>query len=292
VKRPIIGPEGAANQVLGAATDITERKKAEMELQKQRAELAHVARVSLMGELVASLAHELSQPLTAILGNAKAGLNFIEREPADMKEVGAALADIFEANNRATEVIRRIRALVKKDDEVEFETVDLPSVIREVAGLVHGDALMQDIGVRLELDGVRLPVKGNRVQLQQVVLNILLNAFDAIKECPPGERTIRLRAERDANGMGRVAVSDCGAGLKPDELDRIFEPFYTTKREGLGMGLSICRSIVEGHGGRLWAEDNPGRGATFYFTVPIDGNDRRTDRAYRTQTLSPAVGQL
>ncbi len=270
VKRPLIGSDGSANQLLGASTDITEHKKAEMELREQRAELAHVARVSLMGELAASLAHELNQPLTAILSNAKAGLRFMAAAPVNLEELREILGDIVEANSRASEVIRRMRTLVKKEQQLEFGTLDLGSLILDVTALVHTDAVMQNVHISLELDGDLPPVQGDRVQLQQVVLNILLNAFDANKECPPGERDIKLRAQCQDDGMLRVSVSDCGRGLKGGEFDQIFEPFYTTKREGLGMGLSICRSIIQAHGGTLWAQNNPERGATFYFTVPVE----------------------
>jgi PAS domain S-box-containing protein len=269
VKRPIIEKGGGANQVLGASTDITRRKETEVELQEQRAELAHVARVSIMGELAASLAHELNQPLTAILSNAQAALRFMSNEPVDLEEVRASLQDIVKDNSRAGEIIRRMRALVKKE-ELEFATLDLASLIRDVVVLVRSDAILQNVRISLELDDHLPPVRGDRVQLQQVVLNIMLNAFDAMKNCPPSERQLRLRAERQDAGLVRVAASDHGTGLSVDKLDKIFQPFYTTKGEGLGMGLSICRSIIEAHGGKLWVENNPDRGATFYFTAPIE----------------------
>ncbi|MGZ8203344.1 MAG: ABC transporter substrate binding protein [Burkholderiales bacterium] len=271
VKRPIIGGDGTASQVLGTSADITQRKKTEAELQEQRAELAHVSRVSLMGELAASLAHELNQPLTAILSNARAALRFLMREPPDMEELREILEDIAEANIRAAEVIRRMRVLVKKEEQIEFATVDLSSLVMDVVSLLHSDALMQDVRILLQLEDDLPPVRGDRIQLQQVVLNVLLNAFDAVKACPPGEREVTLHAQRHEGGMNRVSVSDRGPGLSAEALTRIFEPFYTTKHDGLGMGLSICRSIIEAHGGSLWAENNAERGATFYFTVPVQG---------------------
>jgi PAS domain S-box-containing protein len=268
VKRPIIDSDGSARQVLGASTDITQRKETELELRWQRAELAHVARVTTMGELAASLAHELNQPLTAILSNAQAALRFMSSKPADLEEVREILQDIVKDNSRASEVIRRMRALVKKED-VEFATLDLASLISDVVLLVHSDAILQNVRITLDLPDNLPLVRGDRVQLQQVVLNILLNAFDAMKECPASDRKVGLQAEPQGQHLIRVAVSDCGPGLSPDKLDKIFQPFFTTKGEGLGMGLSICRSIIEAHGGRLWAENNPDRGATFYFTLPI-----------------------
>ena len=268
VKRPIIDKDGSANQILGASTDITERKQAETELQHNRQELAHVTRISTMGELAASLAHELNQPLTAILSNAQAAQRFMAANPADLEEVQEILKDIVQDDSRASEVIQRMRALVKKE-EVAFVPLDLGEIIRDVARLVHSDAALLNVDIALELYPNLPTVQGDRVQLQQVVLNLLLNAFDAMKDCPVNERRVVLQAEEDGARMTKVAVRDRGPGLRGDKLDKIFQPFYTTKRDGLGMGLSISRSIIEDHGGSLWAENNPDRGATFCFTVPV-----------------------
>jgi PAS domain S-box-containing protein len=268
VKRPLKGPAGSVEQVLGASTDITRRRQTEMELQEQRALLAHVGRVSMMGELAASLAHELNQPLTAILSNAKAALRFLNQQHVDLDEVRAALGDIVEANGRAAEVIRSTRGLVKKEKDAEFRPVDLAELVRVVIALVHSDAILHDVRIVLDMEE-RLPcVAGDPIQLQQVVLNILLNAFDAMKARPRGSRKVEVRLEGAEAGMNRVAIRDSGPGFAGDELNRIFEPFYTTKREGLGMGLPICKSIIEAHRGRLWAENNPDGGATFFFTLP------------------------
>jgi two-component system sensor kinase FixL len=258
----------------GIMRDITERKRTESELLEQRAELAHVARVSTMGELAASLAHELNQPLTAILSNAQAAIRFMASKPVNLEEVREILNDIVKDNSRAGEVIRRMRVLVKKEAQLEFTAVDLPSLIRDVVALLHSDAILQKVRLALELNSDLPPVQGDRVQLQQVVLNILLNAFDAMKDCPAEDRELKLQAELDGAAVIRVAVSDRGTGLSGDKLDKIFEPFYTTKGEGLGMGLSICRSIIESHGGKLRAENNPGHGATFYFTIPIEADSK------------------
>jgi two-component system sensor kinase FixL len=194
VKRPITAKNAFANQVLGVCTDITQRKKAEVELQEQRGELAHVARVSLMGELAASLAHELNQPLTAILSNAQAALRFMSSKPADLEEAREVLQDIVKDNSRAGEVIRRMRALVKKE-ALEFANLDLASLMRDVV-LVHSDAILESVRISLELDGDLPPVRGDKVQVQQVMLNLLLNAFDAMKECVASEREVKLQAER------------------------------------------------------------------------------------------------
>jgi PAS domain S-box-containing protein len=237
VKRPIIESDGSVRQVLGASTDITRRKGVELEARRQRAELAHVARISMMGELAASLAHELNQPLTAILSNAQAALRFLNNKATNLEEMGEILQDIVKDNNRAGEIIRRMRALV--------------------------------VGVSVDLPDDLPPILGDRVQVQQVLLNLLLNAFDAMNERRRADRQVTIRAERQDARYIHTAVRDSGPGLGGDEIDRIFQPFYTTKRDGLGMGLSICRSIIEAHGGRLWAENNSDEGATFSFTVPI-----------------------
>jgi PAS domain S-box-containing protein len=276
VKRPIIERDGSAKQVLGASTDITQHRQAELDLREQRAELAHVARISTMGELAASLAHELNQPLTAILSNAQAALRFLSARPADIGEVREILQDIVKDNSRAGEVIRRMRALVKKQD-VEFTRLDVASLVREVAVLVHTDAILLNVQLAFETTEDVPRVQGDKIQLQQVVLNLLLNAFDAVKECPPAERQVKLSIRSNGARVIQTAVTDRGPGLSSDKLDKIFEPFYTTKNEGLGMGLSICRSIIVAHGGRLWAENNPDRGATFYFTLPVTQTKEQRD---------------
>ncbi len=264
---PIHTQEGLL--VLTAIVDITERKRTESELQRQRDDLAHVERVSNMSELAASLAHELNQPLTAILSNAQAAQRFLAANPADLREVREILQDIVQDNIRAGDIIRRVRTLVKKD-ELSFARVDLGEVIRDVSLLVRSDAILRNVRVALEFNDGALHVRGDKVQMQQVVLNLLLNAFDAMRDCPANERQVAVRAQLDGAGMVGVAVRDRGTGLSDNMLDKIFQPFYTTKHEGLGIGLSICRSIIEAHGGRLWAENNPDHGATFYFTLPIE----------------------
>jgi PAS domain S-box-containing protein len=254
---------------IGCAIDITERKRGELEAVQQRAELAHIARVSTMGELAASLAHELNQPLTAILSNAQAAQRFLALKPPDLEELHEILKDIVQDDSRAGEIIRRMRALVKKD-ELEFALLDLGNVVSDVVLLTHSDATLHNIRVLLEIKPNLPAVRGDKVQLQQVLLNLLLNAFDAVRNSPENERSVAVEADRDGASMLKIAVHDRGIGLTGDEVAKIFQPFYSTKRDGLGMGLSICRSIVEAHGGRLWAENNFDRGATFYFTLPFE----------------------
>jgi signal transduction histidine kinase len=258
------------------------RRRSEADLQRNRGQLAHVTRISTMGELAASLAHELNQPLTAILSNVQAAQRFLDANPADLKEVHEILEDIVADNNRASEVIRRMRRLVKKE-ELDFAPVNIASVIGDVVQLVHTDGILRNIRVDVECQGGLPSVKGDRVQLQQVVINLLINAFDAMKDGTAKQRNVQVRAKMNGAGMVEISVQDHGTGLTSDNLEKIFQPFYTTKREGLGMGLPISRSITEAHGGRLWAENNADGGATFYLTVPaLDGEealpaaDRRT----------------
>jgi two-component system sensor kinase FixL len=255
--------------VLTAIVDVTERKRSESELRRNREELAHLTRITTLGELATSLAHEVNQPLTAILSNAQAAQRFLSKKSPDIEEVREILHDIVQDSNRAGDVIRRMRALVKKED-LEFGSLDLSSTIREILMLVQSDAALRNVRVVLDVSPDLPQVRGDRIQLQQVLLNLLLNAFDAMKDCPADEREVLLRAEPDGAGLVRTSVSDFGTGLTSDKLDRIFQPFFSTKRDGLGVGLSISRSIIEAHGGKLWAENNNGRGATFCFTVPIE----------------------
>jgi two-component system sensor kinase FixL len=259
--------------VLGASTDITARKIAEAELQRNREELAHTTRVSTLGELAASLAHELNQPLTAILSNAQAAQRFLSVKPMDMEEIKDILKDIVEDNSRASEVIRRMRALVKKED-LAFEVLDLGSVVGDVIQLVHSDAILRNIRVSFAANSDLPAMRGDRVQLQQVVLNLLLNAFEAMNDTPAAEREVVVQVKLDGVDTVEVAVCDRGTGITSEKFDKMFQPFFTTKRDGLGMGLSISRSIVERHGGRLWAENNRERGATFHMALPVEeGSD-------------------
>lgn len=258
--------------LLAVIVDRSER----LELYRNQQELAHVTRVSTMGELAASLAHELNQPLTAILSNAQAAQRFMATAPVELSEVREILRDIVQDNKRASEVIRRIRGLVKKGDR-EISSIDTAVVIREVVVLLHSDAIVRGVRVSLNIDANLPTVRGDKVQLQQVMLNLLLNAFDAIDGGPPGDRAVIVFITLEDPKTVRVAVRDRGPGLSSDLLAMVFKPFFTSKSEGLGLGLSISRSIIEMHGGRLWAENNPDRGATFYFTLPV-AEATRADR--------------
>ncbi len=244
------------------------RQRAEIEALQQRAARAHVARVSLMGELAASLAHELSQPLTAIFANAAAGSKALRQGQYDAAELADILDDVIKDQTRAAEVLRHMRRMVKKETGLEFVTVDVGELAREVVAMVRYEAALEQVEIAVDIEPALPPARGDRVQLQQVLLYLLLNALEAMKGGPRLGRTVALHA-RSKEGTVEVAVRDRGRGIAADDVERLFEPFYTTKGEGLGMGLSICRSIIRAHGGRLWAENNAQGGATFYFTVPV-----------------------
>jgi two-component system, LuxR family, sensor kinase FixL len=241
-------------------------------LARNRQELAHLTRVSMLGELAASLAHELNQPLTAILSNAQAAQRFMGREPIDLEEMRDIHRDLVADTNRASDILRRIRALVKKG-ELELAPLSIAGVVGDVARLVHSDAIVRGIDVKLDIDAQLPLVRGDRVQLQQVVLNLLLNAFDATDEHSV-ERSVLVRAVREGANRVCVSVRDEGHGLDAALAAHLFEPFCTSKRDGLGLGLSISRSIVEMHGGHIWASNNAGRGATFFFTLPTEESAR------------------
>jgi signal transduction histidine kinase len=260
-------------QLLGEVfANILSRRQSEIEAQRLRRDLTHVGRVSTMGELTASLAHELNQPLTAILSNAEAAQDLLESSPVNLGEIREILSDIVEDDKRAGEVIHRLRGLLRKDS-LDFTALDVGETVGEVARLVSGDAAVRNVSVRLELAADLPPVRGDRVQLQQVVLNLVLNGLDAMRESVAGDRTLILRAAQESPAGVRVTVQDSGAGIDEAHFDYIFDAFYTTKPDGLGMGLAIARSIVEAHGGQLAARNNSTGGSTFSFTLPI-GEER------------------
>lgn len=247
------------------------RKQSELEAQGLRNDLAHAGRVATIGELTASLAHELNQPLTAILSNAQAGQRVLETAPVDLEELGEILGDIVEDDKRAGEVIRRLRSLLTKSDP-QMGALDLNEALGEVARLVSGDAVVRGVSIRLELADGLPPVRGDRVQLQQVVLNLVLNGMDAMRASGARDRVLVLRTARADAKTVRVEVRDSGAGINEGDMGKIFQAFYTTKPDGMGIGLAITRSIVDAHGGRLDAHNNLDGGATFSFTLPI-GHD-------------------
>jgi PAS domain S-box-containing protein len=262
---PLKRPEGGAVILY---LDITSRKRAEMEAEHLRSDLTYLSRVSTMGQLTASLAHELIQPLTAIVSNAQAGERYLTADASAVADVRELLADVTADAKRAGEVIRRIRSLLQKT-AFEFVPLDLDAVIREVAMLARTDAIIRKATIALEIDPDLPPVRGDRVQLQQVFLNLILNGLEAMEGTPVARRTLVIRATRRANGPILAGVSDAGTGIGVDLLGRVFTPFFTSKSTGLGMGLAITKSIIEAHGGTIWAENNATQGATLWFTLPV-----------------------
>jgi signal transduction histidine kinase len=249
------------------------RRRSEVEGQRLRQDLAHVGRVSTIGALTASLAHELNQPLTAILSNAEAAEQLLDSSAPNLKEVREILQDIAKDDRRATQVIHRLRGLLRKG-ALEPSALDINEVIGEVARLVSADAVVRNVSVRLDLAPELPPIWGDRVQLQQVVLNLLLNGLDAMPDAGGGDRSLLLRTNRAGAESVQVAVLDSGIGIDETALDQVFQAFYTTKAAGMGMGLTIARAIVEAHGGRLEARNNPAGGATFSFTLPVGAQGR------------------
>jgi signal transduction histidine kinase len=251
--------------------DVTERRHAEEALRDTQAELTRASRLTTMGELAASLSHELRQPLAAIVMNGSATLRWLDRNPPDLDEAREAAARIVREGQRADEVIRGLRALATKS-ELQLTTLDIDDVVEEVLALTRGELHRHGVALRTELAAGERPVVGDRVQLQQVLLNLILNGIDAMRAVAPRTRELTVSSSfADAHSV-RVSVEDTGPGLDPAIAPRIFDPFFTTKADGLGMGLSICRSIVDVHGGKLWASPRVPHGTVLHFTVPVSAD--------------------
>jgi PAS domain S-box-containing protein len=273
-------------EFIGAVIDVTAAKCAEEELHKAQASLTHAARVMTLGELAASIAHEIRQPLAAIATNASAGLHWLAREPPDVEEVRACLQNTYRDSHRASDVMARIRSLIKKSPPVET-SLDLNDAIHEVLSLIAAEARRHAVLVQAELADRMPRVRGDRVQLQQVILNLVMNGIDAMKDVAGRPRELWIRSHAHEVGMVRIAIEDTGIGLEGDSLECVFEAFYTTKEDGMGMGLSISRSIIAAHGGRLWPSANNEHGATFQFTLPTeDTYDRDTAEVRRGAGLA------
>ncbi|MEH2612797.1 PAS domain-containing sensor histidine kinase [Bradyrhizobium sp. AZCC 1693] len=258
-------------EFVGAVTDVTARKQAEIELHEAQTNLAHVARVTALGEMAASIAHEVNQPLAAVVTNAAACLRWLDREPANLKEARGTLQSIINDGNRAGEVIQRVRALVNKT--TDRKALHINEVVNEVLSLVQHELLSHRVALRLELAPALPPVLADRIQLQQVILNLVVNGIEAMQPVKDRPRELVIRTLQDEARQVLVTVSDCGVGVAAENADRLFDAFFTTKSSGMGMGLSICRSIVDAHGGRLSASGNAGTGATFQFTLPLHQED-------------------
>ena len=268
VGHPVVGAGGQLIELVGTHIDVTERKHAEEERERLRqleAGLAHMNRVTTMGELSASLAHEIKQPIAAAVINAEACLRFLEKDQPDLVDARDAASGMVGSVKRAAEVIDRVRTLFGKD-AAQHEAVDVNQVIRDIVVLLKNEAQRHSVAVHLALAEGLPSVMGDHVQLQQVMLNLLLNGIEAIHNTN-GE--LRITSQARENEV-LISVTDTGVGLPAEKLDQIFDAFFTTKPQGTGMGLAISRSIIEAHGGRLWATPNSGRGATFHFALPCD----------------------
>jgi signal transduction histidine kinase len=252
---------------------VSKRNRVEEALRHSRAELAHIQRVTTMGELAASISHEVMQPLGAGVTNAQAALRFLSAQPPDLDEVRQALGGAVKDGRRALEIIGRIRSLIRKEPPRK-DALEVNEAIVELIALTRDEVMKNKVSVQTQLaEGLPL-IQGDRVQLQQVILNLIKNAVEAMSGVSEGSRRLLIGTGKDGSGKVLVAVQDSGPGLKPESFERLFDSFYTTKPDGTGMGLSICRSIVEAHGGRIWATPNAGPGITMQFTLPI--NDQVT----------------
>jgi PAS domain S-box-containing protein len=265
--RHLFSERGEPVEVLRTYLDVTERKREHERLRQLESDLAHINRLSMMGELAASLAHEITQPIASARNNARAALNFLDKDPAEQDEVREALGAILADADRAGDIIDRIRDHVKKAPPRKHR-FDLNEAMSEVLVLARSAITKHGVSVQTRLTEEAAPVEGDRVQLQQVALNLVLNAVEAMGSVEAGPRELLISTERSQENGVLVAVRDSGPGINPEHIERVFEAFYTTKSSGVGMGLSICRSIINAHGGRLWAESNDPRGAVFQFTLP------------------------
>lgn len=253
--------------VRGVVLDVSARRRSELELQQLQGQIAHASRVSMMGQLASALAHELNQPLGAILRNAEAAELFLQHDPPDLAELRPILADIRADDQRARDVIERLRALLKRRS-IEPRALVISDLLGSIAALTRADAAARRIALEIESASGVPTVMGDGVHLQQVLLNLVLNAMDAVDGALAGQRRVVVRARYDGKRAVEVAVSDSGHGIPPERLGLVFEPFFTTKANGMGIGLSISRTIIEAHGGRIWAESHAADGATFRFTLP------------------------
>jgi PAS domain S-box-containing protein len=266
VGHPVLNPSGDLVEFVGSSTDITERKRAEESLRQAQADLAHINRMTTMGELTASLAHEVNQPIAAASTNANTCLRWLTSESPNIEEARAAAMRIVKDSKRAGEIISRVRQLFKKGTS-QRQLVDLNEIIREMIVLLRGETTRYNIFVRTDLAADLPQVMADRVQLQQVLMNLMINGIEAMKDAE-GTRELAIKSQRTENEEVVVSVSDSGVGLPPQQTEQIFNAFFTTKAHGTGMGLRISHSIIESHDGRLWAADNSPRGASFHFTLP------------------------
>ena len=281
-------PVGGAGMLMGVSMDITADREAERERQRNRAEVAHLTRVTMLGELSGSIAHELNQPLTAILSNAQAAQRFLATDTVDLAELREIIGDIIADDRRAGEIIRHLRLLLQKG-EIQLQQLDLNQVVADILKLVHNDLLNHGITLETVFAPDLPPVWGDWVQLQQVMLNLIVNACDAMAACAPQRRRLVVRTERAA-GRARVLFVDSGPGLSREVMARLFDPFFTTKPTGLGLGLKVCRTILAAHGSRLEVANNPDQGATFSFSLPA-AQEMKDEGAVNSDQWSVISGQ-
>jgi C4-dicarboxylate-specific signal transduction histidine kinase len=267
VGHPVLNAEGEVAELVGSTIDMTERKRTEEALHKAQMHLTHMTHLTMMGELAASIAHEVNQPLTAMVTNGNACLRWLDRNPPNFDEAKEAVREIVRDGIRGADVIARIRALIRKEPQATA-SININDVIREI--VVLAQTHLRDVKLHLDLADRLAHTQVDRIQLQQVILNLITNAVDAMKSAAGRPRILRIQTRMKSSQTILVSVEDSGVGLSPENIEGIFEPFYTTKASGLGMGLSISRSIVEAHGGRLWAEPGKRYGAVFLFTLPAD----------------------
>ncbi len=271
-KTPIYDKKGEPVGIAGFSFEITGQKKVEKEVLQLRKELAHSNRVTIMGELAASVVHEINQPLSAIRNNAQAALHLLQNPQTNMPDLKEILFDIIADNKRASDVILRVRDLYKKQDHKKV-LLDLNELVQEVFAFLKNETITRNVSLKLLPDKTIPLVTADRVQLQQVIMNFILNSTEAMEEIMPIKREIAVSIHRAGEEKIGLSIRDYGRGIDKKNLLRIFEPFFTTKPGGIGMGLSISRSIIEDHGGEVWAENNENGGASFHFTIQVMGGE-------------------
>ena len=290
--KPMFDANGQFRGYRGTGTDVTaivRAQRVEASLQTVQAELARVSRVTTLGQLTASIAHEITQPIASARNNARAAMNFLNKEAPDLAEIREALACVVADADRAGQIIDRIRDQTKKAPP-RRDRFDLNGAVNEVIALLQGEIANNRVSVQTRLADGECLVEGDRVQLQQVVMNLILNAIEAMSSVESAARELLISTEQnEANGV-LAAVRDSGPGIDPERLERVFEPFYTTKPSGMGMGLSICRSIIDAHGGWLWADAIEPSGTVFQFTVPTIERELMDSVPERHQPEEPRSG--
>jgi C4-dicarboxylate-specific signal transduction histidine kinase len=269
--KPVFDAKGNFLGYRGTGADVTaiiRADHAEEALRKAQMELARATRVTTLGQLTVSIAHEVNQPLAAIIANAEACMHWLDRETPDLDAARRSVEWVINDGNRAGEVVRRVRALANKSD-VEIVPLDVNDVVREVITLMQRELFSHEVSLQTELAFALPMILGDRIQVQQVIINLVMNGIEAMQPVTDRPRELVIRSRQDETRHVLVSVTDCGLGIATENTDRLFSPFFTTKASGMGMGLSICRSIIEAHGGRLWATANIPHGATFQFTLPV-----------------------